>query len=1005
MTKITNKEFISNDFGQPAIDALKEILSLTDDLIGTLKKVGKESEGALEGLDPAKSVKDSNKLNDILEKLLKTETELAELQKDKKKVVSDLKKLEDQKLKTDKEALAIAVKSTKAKQEEQKLLLAEKRTQSQALKNSTARRKERERQFKAREKERKQRTKQLTEYQKESRRLNELRNSYKDLAVAEKENTKEAKALLKEITALDKKLKEIDESVGQNQRSVGNYEKALNGLNSGLAKLGIVAAVTKGFELLGSAFGDTREGALQLQILFSKFTETSKVFINNLIDSGEGLKNIFAGIVAPIEASLLRQVLAIKKVQEALSFGDTAKRLQGEIAAIEERLVFLDKPLITEGVEKVKKAFEGTVQTTSKAIKEQEKFLRLQLETRIQIQQQEKALAGLAEQRQILQDISDDDTIGFVTRTKAVEKAQKAAVDFAKQENELALLKEKLTIEAVKQDLRRAKVLNESQLQAIKTGEQLQAILEDEAKARKVSDANDEAFSAAFIERVNKQVESEAFARDQEEKNTKTARDAFEQELDILEEFTEKRVASNEKIISSDSATLQERQKALLENEKLEKELFDESIKRIFAQAKASIDLRKDLTQAEKDQQKALIDTADIQKILNTQDEQERFNLIRSLDLGEIEEKRLKDSLKIKQDIAIVNKESLKVEEEAARKTIELQAEISIQEKKIANESFDLDKAKLDSQKKNLNERISLLKKDSIERLQLEKQLNDLLIQEQGEKLDKETQKTEEAAEKRADAIQTAATLATDFIQKNNEKRLKNIDDTLTGIEERQSSLRAAAEQGNEQAVKSLAESERQEAEVRAQKEKELKRQQRIEAGLAAFQVFAANAENDPNTALSKTFTDITALSAFISSLPSFYSGTEDTGTVANALDQNGGRLSVLHDNERVITAEQNKKIGNISNEELARIAVDHKRGTFRQFENVTPSSGPLLVQNNNESLKAEMNELIKAVKANKQGDPVQSFDKRTGVLKEVVKTGMKINNTHKQLFYPKRKR
>ena len=34
----------------------------------------------------------------------------------------------------------------------------------------------------------------------------------------------------------------------------------------------------------------------------------------------------------------------------------------------------------------------------------------------------------------------------------------------------------------------------------------------------------------------------------QEEKNRKTARDAFEQELDILEEFTEKRVASNEKI-------------------------------------------------------------------------------------------------------------------------------------------------------------------------------------------------------------------------------------------------------------------------------------------------------------------------------------------------------------------------------------------------------------------------------------------------------------------------
>ena len=100
-------------------------------------------------------------------------------------------------------------------------------------------------------------------------------------------------------------------------------------------------------------------------------------------------------------------------------------------------------------IDKIGKAFEGNTQATSNAITEQEKFLRLQLETRIQIQQQEKALAGLAEQRQILQDISDDDTIGFVTRTKAVERAQKAAVDFAKQENELALLKEKLTIGAL----------------------------------------------------------------------------------------------------------------------------------------------------------------------------------------------------------------------------------------------------------------------------------------------------------------------------------------------------------------------------------------------------------------------------------------------------------------------------------------------------------------------------------------------------------------------------
>ncbi len=60
------------------------------------------------------------------------------------------------------------------------------------------------------------------------------------------------------------------------------------------------------------------------------------------------------------------------------------------------------------------------------------------------------------------------------------------------------------------------------------------------------------------------------------------------------------------------------------------------------------------------------------------------------------------------------------------------------------------------------------------------------------------------------------------------------------------------AENGNEEAVKSLAESEKREAEIRREKEKELQRQQRIEAGLAAFQVFSANAQQDPETALLK---------------------------------------------------------------------------------------------------------------------------------------------------------
>ncbi|GAG75093.1 unnamed protein product, partial [marine sediment metagenome] len=306
--------------------------------------------------------------------------------------------------------------------------------------------------------------------------------------------------------------------------------------------------------------------------------------------------------------------------------------------------------------------------------------------------------------------------------------------------------------------------------------------------------------------------------------------------------------------------------------------------------------------------------------IVNAETETERLALIKNLDLGEIETTRLKDSIKLNQDLAEARRESTKAIDEATLKTAELQKEILLQEKALSGDVKNIEDERLEDQKENLEKRIALLKEDSIKRLELEKQLNDLKLQDQETALEKEEEAVEKSAEKRTEAIQAASELATEIIRINNEKRLKTIDDTLSAIEERQNSLRASAERGNEDAVKSLAESEKREAEVRLEKEKELKRQQRIEAGLAAFQVFSANAQEDPKTALSKTIKDVSLLTAFIGALPSFFVGTEDTGKAGNSLDSNGGRLSILHDNERVMTAEQNKKLGGISNESLVQL-------------------------------------------------------------------------------------
>lgn len=61
-----------------------------------------------------------------------------------------------------------------------------------------------------------------------SKRLNDLRKDYKDLAVSGQENTKSARDMRVEIMKLDNQLKGVDGSVGQFQRNVGNYTKSLS---------------------------------------------------------------------------------------------------------------------------------------------------------------------------------------------------------------------------------------------------------------------------------------------------------------------------------------------------------------------------------------------------------------------------------------------------------------------------------------------------------------------------------------------------------------------------------------------------------------------------------------------------------------------------------------------------------------------------------------------------------------------------------------------------------
>jgi hypothetical protein len=88
------------------------------------------------------------------------------------------------------------------------------------------------------------------------------------------------------------------------------------------------------------------------------------------------------------------------------------------------------------------------------------------------------------------------------------------------------------------------------------------------------------------------------------------------------------------------------------------------------------------------------------------------------------------------------------------------------------------------------------------------------------------------------------------------------------------------------------------------------------------FNLVAAYAQSGDENALQRGLVDFALLETLAAGLPQFYEGTEDTGKVNKSLDNKGGRLAVLHDNERVLTKAHNQSLGAMTNEELVNNAL-----------------------------------------------------------------------------------
>ena len=193
-----------------------------------------------------------NALQVELKEMLSINKQLLEQSNKEKKTTEQLQK-KNQAIqnitKANKGLNEIEVQKLKTEQELEKLAQQREKTEQQRQKTRVQNRKEEERLAKIKARNLKLAKQENSTYAMQSKKLNELRKRYKDLAVQNKQNSKEGTRLLKTIQKLDTRLKKVDKSVGQSQRNVGNYTSAWG-------KLGMrLKSVASAFGLVGGVMG------------------------------------------------------------------------------------------------------------------------------------------------------------------------------------------------------------------------------------------------------------------------------------------------------------------------------------------------------------------------------------------------------------------------------------------------------------------------------------------------------------------------------------------------------------------------------------------------------------------------------------------------------------------------------------------------------------------------------------------------------------------------------
>jgi hypothetical protein len=835
---------------------------------------------------------------------------------------------------------AVQIEKLKAQADQQKI-----KAEQEIVKLQKMQAQETARLAKEQEKAAKLAANEASAYSKLSAELNKARKAYKDLAVTNQENTAEGKELLDTVTRLDAQLKKVDATVGQHQRNVGNYEGATRNLKKELKDL------TR--ELMNMETSDPRfqEMTQRAGELKDQISDTQAVV---KATAGSAMEN-FAGATAKagqigvaafqgVEASM--QLLGVenenvlegmRRLQALAGLGDALKTLGGLGDTLTEIRAGFAATISKLGL------FTSAQNTATTAIKAQNaaaaagggSFTKMGAAAKTALNgiktglistgigalvvalglvvaywdDIKEAVFGVSAEQKKLNDLS----------TKNQKVAEKTLENYENQENIL-----KLQGKTDKEILKGKIVLQENVVKANKANLLgLEATTKAEIAASRMREhallfqfkmykyligvALDFATKPIdlFIDKVNSIADSVGIGK----LITFNTADIKKSAIGAVEavEGTFKSVFTSIGLIADQNAltkSIDEAKSKLLISEN---ELAGSKL----ALREMDIQSGKELVKSEQNNAKEQIN-------IDRQLMDEKLRIMEDgfdKEYAILKEKRKRD----KEDALKQLKEGVLSQKDYDRLIMQI------------DESFEADRKKL--YETSADERMKTLQPDTSMFKKGQKEEYDLLMQGEAEKAakrkeekEKEIEDNKKLNEEKWQTTQDFAQKATDYLKKQSDERIALIDKEIAAAEKQADFYRDLAANGNINAQQSLAEQERIIAESNRRKEREQKRQQRMELANTIYQTYASHAAKDPKTALMNTIKDASLLQAFISSLPMFYDGTEDTGR-GGGVDGKGGFHAVLHPHERVIPKSLNDQIGNLSNEQLTRLAMEYQNG------------------------------------------------------------------------------